>query len=216
MLLHGFVDSSFVNGPGERCVVWFQGCANMGGPGKGCSGCWNPETHTFDKSKYIDTKDFIEQKLATLPEDLEGITFSGGDPVQHIEDVLQIINWILENRSAWSIGMFTGYSYKEAAYGKFQYLRDGELIDGDYPLWFEVERVIDFAVMGRYNRLSPVNEPLVTSSNQELKLFSDRYKKEDFPPQAVEVFLNDDGLVQITGFPVGMDVSVLINETRER
>lgn len=26
MLLHGKVESSTVNGPGERCVIWFQGC----------------------------------------------------------------------------------------------------------------------------------------------------------------------------------------------
>lgn len=221
MLLHGMVESSFVNGPGERAVVWFQGC-NLG-----CSGCWNPDTHQFYSDNPIAWYTFAEQRLKSLPDDLEGITFSGGDPMQHYLDLHSIIDWIKLNKPKWSIGMFTGYSLKELESGKWEYNDrwrgitypvsiNPYMVKGSNQYWSNLQEKIDFAVMGRYNRLSPVNEPLVTSSNQELKLFSDRYKKEDFPPQAVEVFLNDDGLVQITGFPVGMDLSVLINETRER
>ena len=39
MFIHNKVSQSEANGPGNRTVVWFQGC-NLK-----CSGCWNPETH---------------------------------------------------------------------------------------------------------------------------------------------------------------------------
>jgi hypothetical protein len=41
----------------------------------------------------------------------------------------------------------------------------------------------------------------VSSRNQQLRLFSDRYNQLDFEDQAVEVSIGPDGLTQITGFP---------------
>ena len=38
MLVHSTLPRSTVNGPGERAVVWFQGCDLR------CPGCWNPST----------------------------------------------------------------------------------------------------------------------------------------------------------------------------
>jgi len=45
MLVHSMLPRSTANGPGERAVVWFQGCDLR------CSGCWNPRTHGFDMSR---------------------------------------------------------------------------------------------------------------------------------------------------------------------
>jgi anaerobic ribonucleoside-triphosphate reductase activating protein len=41
MLLHALIPASRANGPGQRAVVFFQGCT------VGCAGCWNPRTHPF-------------------------------------------------------------------------------------------------------------------------------------------------------------------------
>jgi anaerobic ribonucleoside-triphosphate reductase activating protein len=183
MLLHGMVEDSCVNGPGHRVVVWFQGC-NLG-----CSGCWNPDTHAFDTSKWVNVLEFVEKNLQPLSPDLEGITFSGGDPMQHFLDLEYIINWVKVNKPNWSIGMFTGYTYKEVMSGKWEY-KIGYFMSSVYTepgrtKWSRIEQGLDFAVMGRYNKLLPVNDPLVTTSNQELKLFSNRYTLADFPPQGV-------------------------------
>jgi hypothetical protein len=61
---------------------------------------------------------------------------------------------------------------------------------------------LDFAVLGRYNRLQQSDRPLVTSRNQELSLFSDRHVMDDFSDQSVEVIIGADGWAQITGFPI--------------
>jgi anaerobic ribonucleoside-triphosphate reductase activating protein len=37
--VHSFLESSSVNGPGQRAVIWLQGCSI------GCPQCWNPTTH---------------------------------------------------------------------------------------------------------------------------------------------------------------------------
>ena len=45
MLIHSMLPRSAVNGPGERAVVWLQGCALH------CPGCWNRSTHRFDSAR---------------------------------------------------------------------------------------------------------------------------------------------------------------------
>ena len=221
MLLHGFIEDSTVNGVGHRCVVWFQGCHGMGGINKetglaqGCFLCWNPLSHPFDKSKSVHWYKFCKEKLAPLPDDLEGITFSGGDPLQHAHDLKNIIWWVRTHKPKWSIGMFTGYTLKELEAGKWKYFIDDDSVKmeglftpGTKEQWDYIASKIDFAIMGRYNQLvpaDPTNSPMVSSTNQELKLFSNRYTQADFPPQGVEVFVDEAGLVQITGFPTGLD-----------
>ena len=41
MLIHALFPASHVNGPGNRAVVFVQGCR------LGCASCWNPQTHEF-------------------------------------------------------------------------------------------------------------------------------------------------------------------------
>jgi len=57
-------------------------------------------------------------------------------------------------------------------------------------------------VMGRYEHTEPGVEPLRTSRNQRLVLFSSRYQEGDFGPQLVEVSIEQGGRSVITGFPV--------------
>ncbi len=46
MLVHSVLPRSAVNdGPGERVVIWFQGCDLR------CPGCWNPSSHAFDRAR---------------------------------------------------------------------------------------------------------------------------------------------------------------------
>jgi len=45
MLIHSMLLRSGVNGPGERAVVWFQGCDLH------CRGCFNPASHPFDHAR---------------------------------------------------------------------------------------------------------------------------------------------------------------------
>ena len=85
MLIHSIVESSRVNGPGIRAVVWFQGCTLA------CSGCWNKDTHSFSKSAGIEIGvEELAQKIAALP-NLDGVTFSGGEPLQQAPELLMLM-----------------------------------------------------------------------------------------------------------------------------
>jgi anaerobic ribonucleoside-triphosphate reductase activating protein len=196
MLLHGKIESSAVNGPGNRAVIWFQGCT------LNCPGCWNPNTHAFLASSDV-RMDEIQTWLMNL-EGIEGVTFSGGEPMQHFCDVLEIARYLRDVRPELSIGMFTGYTARELETGNFQLIHPSglALVKGDGKLWDMLRPMLDFAVMGRFNASKVTTEkPLCGSSNQDIVLFSDRYTGADFRPQQTQVTVSPDGLVQITGFP---------------
>src|ERR1051326_6111715 len=76
MLLHGVVTGSRVNGPGVRAVVYFQGCS------LGCPQCWNPKTHRFSGAErgVAEIVDCVVRSHGARP--LDGVTFSGGEPMQ--------------------------------------------------------------------------------------------------------------------------------------
>lgn len=137
-------------------------------------------------------------------EGIEGVTFSGGEPMQHFSDVLEIARYLRDVRPELSIGMFTGYTARELETGNFQLIHPSglALVKGDGKLWDMLRPMLDFAVMGRFNASKvTTDKPLCGSSNQDVVLFSDRYTGADFRPQQTQVTIDENGLVHITGFP---------------
>jgi anaerobic ribonucleoside-triphosphate reductase activating protein len=206
MFIHNKIDVSQVNGPGKRAVVWVQGCQ------LGCAGCWNPESHDPNAGEEMIGKHLIDWVEAQYSQHrIEGVTFSGGEPMHQIY-ALNVVVEEIKNRMSWlSIGMYSGYSEAELDKGKFEIYvpQDGGQALANlasthflHHQWKRLRRSLDFAVLGRYNRLQPVSRPLVTSANQELKLYSRRYDERDFRPQEIEIHIPESGhLVTITGFP---------------
>ena len=182
MRLHSILHGSRANGPNLRSVVWVQGCVGIG-----CAGCVNPATHDPNGGTEIDLDDLVQELLYKSVPGTEGLTLSGGEPLQQSWDVLDLIGEIKTLKPDWSIGMFTGYARSELC---------------DIPIWTAIRATLDFAVFGRYDRTKPCNLPLTSSWNQELVLLSNRYSLTDFGPQTEEVHIGPDGLFVITGFPV--------------
>ncbi len=195
MLLHAFVPASRSNGPGLRAVIYFQGCT------LNCTGCWNRRTHKF-QGQDLAVSDVAQRfEEARGLETLEGVTFSGGEPMQQAEALLNLMDEIHRAWPSLSFGMFTGYTEAELATG--QYLtRPRATLARRQDLWRGVQRLLDFAIMGRYDGTQPATEPLRTSRNQRLVLFSDRYQAGDFCPQLVEINIGSTGEAVLTGFPV--------------
>ncbi|MEJ7607612.1 MAG: 4Fe-4S single cluster domain-containing protein [Bryobacteraceae bacterium] len=195
MLIHGFVAHSRVNGPGVRAVVYFQGC-NLG-----CDGCWNPSTHAFIGPSH-DAADVAEQiARAHRTYAIEGVTFSGGEPMQQAPDLLALIRLLKGARPDLSIGMYSGYSKRELESARFG-TRCGIEQGTRLQVWGDIKQSLDFAVLGRFVVAKPSKLPLRTSANQDLHLFSDRYNAEHFKPLEFEIQIESGGLVQITGFPL--------------
>ncbi len=64
---------SVVNGPGERFVLWLQGCPLR------CPGCLNPELQPFVPRHRL-TIAQVEALVASAS-GVEGVTFTGGEPL---------------------------------------------------------------------------------------------------------------------------------------
>jgi anaerobic ribonucleoside-triphosphate reductase activating protein len=204
MLIHGKIDSSSVNGPGNRAVLWFQGCS------LGCVGCWNPESHAFHEKKRTSIGEIQDWILGL--KDVEGITFSGGEPMQQAPYLYALVSFIREKRPDLSIGMYTGYTKKELENGTFKWKSayDAEWQRGSKQLWTAIRGHLDFAVIGRYvASLACHNEPLRGSSNQEVLFLTEKYKQADLSPQAAEITVDDSGDIQITGYPTEKFLEVM-------
>lgn len=195
MLIHGFVNGSRVNGPGLRAVVFFQGCTI------GCRFCWNAETHPFtgEERSIAQATDLV--LCAYEERRIEGVTFSGGEPMQQAHDLLSLIESVHGKLPTVSFGMYSGYSAQELESGRY-WCRGESTKVARQELWQSIRGHLDFAVLGRYVAGQSSTLALRTSGNQRLELLSDRYPERDFEPQEVEVHIGEHGLVQITGFPV--------------
>lgn len=118
-------------GPGERIVIWTQGCS------KRCKNCASRELWEKDSAKDIAVDELIESIREYIGnETLDGITITGGDPLEQPEE----LKVLLEELHTFShdILLYTGYEYGElqeqlgAAY--LEQLREtvSVLIDGRY------------------------------------------------------------------------------------
>ena len=195
MLLHAFVPWSRSNGPGLRSVVYFQGCS------LNCAGCWNPATHKFRGNEISITSVVRRFEDAIGSAALEGVTLSGGEPMQQAKAVAELMKELREFVPGASFGMFTGYTDAELDAGGYV-TRAATTEEHRRDLWQCIRRQLDFAIMGRYERTEAIGQPLRTSSNQRLHLFSSRYSEADFDLQLVEVDIGSDGRSVVTGFPI--------------
>jgi hypothetical protein len=120
--------------------------------------------------------------------------------MQQAEDLAALLEGLRSALPTLSIGMFTGYSEEELETGHY-FTRHGVERDQRVALWRSIRSQLDFAVMGRYDRLKPSDAPMRTSANQALRLFSARHTELDFSVQTVEITIAADGLTRTTGFP---------------
>jgi anaerobic ribonucleoside-triphosphate reductase activating protein len=196
MLLHALIPASRANGPGLRAVVFFQGCK------LGCVGCWNPTSHPFHGGD-VNVDALVQDVLRARQEHtLEGITFSGGEPMQQADSLLRLIQSLRQQAPGLNFGMFSGYAEHELAQGQYWIWGDESSEQHRQRLWQDLRGYLDFAILGRFVRAQPGNMPLRTSRNQVLRLFKDRYSPADFSEQLTEVSIKEDGQVEVTGFPI--------------
>lgn len=97
------------NGNGIRVTLWVAGCLNC------CKGCHNQWTWDFEQGRvFKETKEEIYKELSEwLDRDyVEGLTFSGGDPMtqdnEALIEELEIIKWFREKYPTKNIWLYTG------------------------------------------------------------------------------------------------------------
>ena len=196
MLLHAFIPASRVNGPGLRSVVFFQGCT------LGCHGCFNSESHPFTGGEV--TIPTVAERVVQAHKEhaTEGVTFSGGEPMQQAPALLELIQTVRQQMPSLRFGMFSGYGEWELALGRYWTWGRDYSEPERRRLWEEIRAQLDFAVLGRYNEHQPSALPLRTSRSQALRMLTSRYGVKDYSPQAVEVIVHPGGRAEVTGFPI--------------
>src|SRR5207247_1281066 len=151
---------------GLRAVVFFQGCT------LGCEKCFNPTTHVFQGVEVAPEKVVEALVEAHREHVLEGITFSGGEPMQQAESLLALMRNLRSRAPELSFGMFSGYSERELGEGRYPIWRRKLDAEEKRSLWKAIRARLDFAGLGRFNYLQPSTASLRSSRNQVLRLLS--------------------------------------------
>ncbi|MCL2065099.1 MAG: radical SAM protein [Candidatus Cloacimonetes bacterium] len=115
-------------GPGERLVVWTIGCS------KQCQNCANPELWGKNLSKNIEVKKLAGLiKQAINNKTIDGITFTGGDPLEQADEMSKLLPLLKEFTE--DILVYTGYSFDDIKKtDEWEHLEQfvSVLIDGPY------------------------------------------------------------------------------------
>ncbi len=175
--LHAIMDHSRANGPGNRAVIWFQGCTLA------CPGCFNPASHSRQPRLSVSVE-AVTERIAAIQETIEGVTISGGEPFQQPEALLRLVR-ALRARTSLSVIVFTGYSLSEAR---------------SAPHGEGILRNVDVVIAGPYIKELHTAEGLRGSSNQTVHLVTNRYRLCDVEqtPQG-EILIDGEGVVSVSG-----------------
>lgn len=109
MNYHNITKEDMLNGEGLRVVLWVSGCNHH------CKNCQNPIT--WDKNGGLPFDKEAEDELfeALSKPYIDGITFSGGDPLfpENRSEVFRLIKKCAEHYPDKTIWLYTGYTWEE-------------------------------------------------------------------------------------------------------
>ncbi len=180
--IHSTLARSRVNGPGERFVVWVQGCTLA------CEGCFNPGARTNDGGECVGVAELAQQIIDTGG--IEGLTLSGGEPFQQAAACAQLCRLVRD--AGLSVFVFTGYTLEELRRQPAAPIHD-------------LLRQVDVLVDGPFVPSRKCDRLWRGSANQRVHFLTGRYRREDFdlgaPAREVELLLDASGAVCVTGFP---------------
>jgi anaerobic ribonucleoside-triphosphate reductase activating protein len=159
---------SHVNGPGNRLVIWVQGCKFN------CKGCFNPETHPYTKENLVEVIDLV--KMVNEDVDIEGITISGGEPLDYPNQIQSLLTGI-EKRITTII--YSGYHYEEV-------ISNEDLL--------KVIKFVDLSIIGRFDLSLP--HPYL---GKKFVLTSDRIDIDYFKPKQLVEYVISKEIITKTG-----------------
>jgi len=171
------IAKSASNGPGERYVVWLQGCPLR------CEGCWNQSMWPFGKGRSMRSQELVAEVLSTPG--VEGLTLTGGEPFAQAGQLVAVARHVRE--AGLSVMVFTGYEPDELT----------------WPEARDLLAYCDIVITGRFlQALRTFYLPWRGSSNQRVHFLTGRYDEGDTLGAAqYEVHLRADGTMTLTGIP---------------
>lgn len=153
---------SISNGIGIRTVLWVSGCSHH------CFNCQNPETHDVNSGRPFDDKAQTELFDYLSKPYIDGITFSGGDPLH--DNNLRIVYLLIEeikkhfpNKTIW---LYTGYTLSDC---DFHGVNGMNCNCNEDFYWYKIIESCDVIVDGEYkDNLRDITLQFRGSSNQRL------------------------------------------------
>ena len=167
--------SSKIYGPGERTVLWLQGCSIQ------CENCWNDELWSFQGGQSIGNDEVITYAETHKN---SGITLLGGEPLDQAPAVLKLIEDAQE--SGLDVLLYTGYELHELSSVQKQ------CVD-----------LADIVIHGRYiHELRSLNLLWRGSTNQEILINNKRFRDIDLTEKRqMEVHIDAMGQTKVVGYP---------------
>ena len=129
------IKDSTIDGPGKRFVIFTQGCYHN------CPGCNSSQTHDPTGGKNIGTDEILKQ-IEEVSNDINGITFSGGEPFNQAEALAVLGRKIKNKYENLDIITYTGYTFEEI---------NDEIQNGSLSLdWLRLLTISDYLIDGPY------------------------------------------------------------------
>ena len=147
-----WVERSVAHGPGERFVLWVQGCS------LGCPGCFSPSTHSFRDGVLCSVGE-LEHRILNVA-GIEGITVTGGEPMQQAASLAELARRL--KRARLSVMCYSGYTL-------------AQLRSSGWPAARELLATTDILVDGPFVREKAANLRWRGSRNQSIHFLTPRY-----------------------------------------
>jgi anaerobic ribonucleoside-triphosphate reductase activating protein len=166
--------NSQVLGPGKRFVLWMQGCPFN------CKGCVAPDWIPLKTAELMPI-DYVVERVTAI-EGLEGLTFSGGEPMLQAGGLATLLRRVRKVRPDASAIAFSGFTLEQL---KLRALREPEISD--------FLNQLDVLIDGLYREDLNDERGLRGSSNQRVHFLTGRYENVPYEfesrPRQVEVHL---------------------------
>jgi len=169
-----------VLGPGIRAAVWVRGCPLR------CEGCISPEDLPFTGGTAVLVEELAEQ-LNGLPPDVQGVTFSGGEPMSQASGLVRLLDLLRATRD-WSAMSYTGFTIEHLR-------RHGD--GGQRALLDRLDVLVD----GPYLAARHASLAWRGSSNQRLHFLTGRHQPPDQDTSAGLEFDVGPDTLSWTGVP---------------
>lgn len=145
-----------VLGPGLRAAIWVRGCPLR------CRGCISPEDLPFEGGTRWPVA-VLAERLGGLPDEVSGVTFSGGEPMAQASALAALVRLLRRGRD-WSVMSYTGYT--------IEYLRaHGDAAQRD------LLGLLDILVDGPYLEHRHADLLWRASDNQSLHFLTSRHAR---------------------------------------
>lgn len=189
-----------VLGPGRRAGIWFQGCTI------GCRGCISADTWRADPAAATDTEAVLDWLESLPPEQVDGVTISGGEPTEQPEALAALLAGVGRWRE------------RHAADRSRAQLPTPDVLvyTGRDPDWLDRPEAAvldgaDATIAGPYDASLAGSAPLRGSDNQRIVALTElgrtRYAESGLPPRREVQVDVVDGRLWLIGIPLAGDLA---------